>query len=120
MSVIGEASNVDDCWVTVGLRDNGRETHKWGFHFRQILFGIFLGNTELACIARPKVILCIFLLATQNINSLACIVIDASRVHPVLFHFEGVIDEIVRVTKCDQTGRDGWLFLSFWRFQKFE
>jgi hypothetical protein len=113
MSVIGEASNVDDCRVTVGLRDHGRDTHKCIFHFRQILLGIFLGNTELACIARPKVILCIFLLATQNVNCLACIVIDASRVHPVIFHFEGVIDKIVSVTKGDQTGRDGWLFLIF-------
>ena len=37
--------------------------------------------------------------------------IDASRVHPVFFHFEGVIDEAIRVTKGYQTGRDGGLIL---------
>jgi hypothetical protein len=64
------------------------------------------------------VLLCIFLLAAQNINCLTCIVIDASRVHSIFFHLEGVIYEIVNVTKTDQTGRDGGLFL--WRCQKFE
>ena len=44
--------------------------------------------------------------------------IDASRVHFVIFHLEGVIYEIVNVTKTDETGRDGGLFL--WRCQKFE
>jgi hypothetical protein len=46
-------------------------------------------------------------------------VIDTSRVHPVIFHFEGVIYEVVTVTKSYQTdGRNGWVFL--WRYQKFE
>ena len=44
--------------------------------------------------------------------------IDARRVHSVFTHLEGVIDEVVRVAKADQTDRDEGLFL--WVSQKVD